>query len=77
MVAEQGRRLLLPDEVRRLPRDAQLLFVKGTPPLLGERLDYRRDPEFAGRAADNPLYARVSQVARGDPGQVSATTHGA
>jgi len=32
--AETGRRLLFPDEVRRLSPDRQLLFVKGTEPLL-------------------------------------------
>src|SRR3989454_3694893 len=42
--SEQGRRLLLPDEVRRLPREAELLFVKGDAPLLVERLNYLHDP---------------------------------
>src|SRR2546426_1589286 len=36
--SEQGRRLLLPDEVRRLPREGELLFVKGDAPLLARRL---------------------------------------
>ncbi|MFZ5624304.1 MAG: type IV secretory system conjugative DNA transfer family protein, partial [Gemmatimonadota bacterium] len=39
-VSETGRRLLTPDEIRRLPRSQQLLFVKGMAPLLVERLDY-------------------------------------
>lgn len=30
--AETGRRLLLPDEVRRLGRDQELLFIKGEAP---------------------------------------------
>lgn len=55
-VSETGRRLLTPDEIRRLPRSQQLLFVKGMAPLLVERLDYLRDPEFIGRAEANPLY---------------------
>ena len=59
--SEKGRRLLLPDEVRRLPREAELLFVKGTAPLLVERLSYLRDREFAGRADPNPLYDPVAQ----------------
>jgi type IV secretion system protein VirD4 len=54
--SEQGRRLLLPDEVRRLPRDSALVFVKGGAPLCVERVNYLRDPEFAGRADPNPLY---------------------
>lgn len=57
--AETGRRLLFADEIRRLPRERQLLFVKGMPPLLTERLNYLVDPDFAGRAEANPLYAAV------------------
>lgn len=58
--AEKGRRLLLADEMRRLPRSAQLVFVKGSAPLLLQRLNYLRDPEFLGRADSNPLYAPVA-----------------
>jgi type IV secretion system protein VirD4 len=61
--SEQGRRLLLPDEVRRLPREAELLFVKGDPPLLVERLNYLHDQEFTGRADSNPLYEAVAKAA--------------
>jgi type IV secretion system protein VirD4 len=59
-VADWGRRLLTADEVRRLPRELQLLFVKGGAPLLARRLDYLRDREFADRAAPNPLYRSVA-----------------
>ena len=58
-VAEHGRRLLLPDEVRRLPREAELLFVKGGAPLLVERLNYLENREFVGRGEPNPLYEPV------------------
>ncbi len=61
--SEQGRPLLLPDEVRRLPREAELLFVKGGAPLLVKRLSYLCDREFAGRADPNPLYDPVAQAA--------------
>jgi type IV secretion system protein VirD4 len=53
---ETGRRLLLPDEVRRLPDGQQLLFISGQPPLLTSRVDYLRRPELAARADPNPLY---------------------
>jgi type IV secretion system protein VirD4 len=53
---ETARRLLLPDEVRRLPADRQLLFISGELPLLTTRPDYRRRPELAARADPNPLY---------------------
>jgi type IV secretory pathway TraG/TraD family ATPase VirD4 len=48
---------MFPDEVRRMPREQELLFVQGGAPLVVERLNYRGDPEFEGRAAPNPLYA--------------------
>lgn len=38
--SERGRRLLLPDEVRRLPADTQVLFVKQSDPILASRLTY-------------------------------------
>jgi type IV secretion system protein VirD4 len=59
-VSERNRRLLLPDEVRRLPRDSELLFVKGGPPLLTPRTNYREAVEFAGRSDPNPLYQPLS-----------------
>src|SRR6185437_10047556 len=55
--AGAGRRLLFADEVRRLRRDQQLLFIKGTPPLLTERVNYLTDPVLLGRFDSNPLYA--------------------
>lgn len=55
-ISEKNRRLLLPDEVRRLPRDKELLFVKGGSPLLALRTNYRQDLEFAERSDPNPLY---------------------
>ncbi|HTE45043.1 MAG TPA: type IV secretory system conjugative DNA transfer family protein, partial [Gemmatimonadaceae bacterium] len=57
--SEAGRRLMFPDEVRRLPRDQQLLFVKGMAPMLSERVNYLTDVEFSARANSNPLYAPV------------------
>lgn len=59
-VAEKGRRLLTADEVMRLPADQQLLFIRGRSPIRAGKLNYLTDPEFAGLAADNPLYASAS-----------------
>lgn len=42
------RSLLTPDEVRRLPRDRQILLKAGTPPILARKLRYYADPEFRG-----------------------------
>ncbi len=63
--AESGRRLLLADEVRRLTGEWELLFVKGSDPLLVRRLNYLTDPGFAARAAPNPLYAPVVRAPGG------------
>jgi len=47
---ESHRLLLTPDEVMRLPEDAALVFVSNARPILGQKLRYYRDPDFAGRA---------------------------
>ncbi|HVR07460.1 MAG TPA: type IV secretory system conjugative DNA transfer family protein [Thermoanaerobaculia bacterium] len=61
---ETGRRLLLPDEVRRLPAGQQLLFISGQPPLLTSRVDYLRRRELAARADPNPLYRTAGDSSR-------------
>jgi type IV secretion system protein VirD4 len=53
---EAARRLLLADEVRRLPAGRQLLFVSSREPLLSERVDYRHLSPLAGRADPNPMH---------------------
>ncbi len=55
-IAEKGRRLLLPDEVRRMSPNEELQFVRGTAPVLARRLDYLRDPEYDGQADPNPMH---------------------
>ena len=64
--SEKARRLLTPDEVRRLPRESQILFARGTAPVLAERLDYLRDKEYTRMADPNPMHAfdSVSHSAR-------------
>lgn len=56
---EKGRRLLMPDEVRRLDRGLQLVFVKGCEPILARRLDYLTDPAFRGQFDPTPQYELV------------------
>lgn len=43
-----GRPLLTPDEVRNLPRHAQLLFLAGQRPIMAAKLAYYRDTAFSG-----------------------------
>jgi type IV secretion system protein VirD4 len=60
-VSEKGRRLLMPDEVMRLPLDKQIVFVKGSAALLADKINYLADPEFRGVRREplfdpNPMY---------------------
>jgi type IV secretion system protein VirD4 len=59
-VAERGRRLLTADEVRRMDRNDELLFLKGTEPLLARRLNYLTDLEFRGQFDPNPQHQAVA-----------------
>jgi type IV secretion system protein VirD4 len=54
--SETGRALYLPDEVRRMPLEEQLLFVKGHDPVRARKLRYFEDAEFAGLYDLNPLH---------------------
>ena len=62
--AERSRRLLLPDEVRRLPRGEQLLFAKGLRPIRARKLNYLQDSEFRTEGVpvfeENPMHASLS-----------------
>jgi type IV secretion system protein VirD4 len=55
--SERGRRLIMPDEVRCMESDEELLFVRGQRPYRARRPDYRTDPELRERAKPNPMYA--------------------
>lgn len=57
--SEKGRRLLTPDEVRRLGRDLELVFLKGHDPIVAKRLNYLSDPLFRGQFDPNPQYDEV------------------
>lgn len=49
-----GRELLTADEIMRLPREQEIVLVTGEAPYLLNRLNYLRDPEYAGRFDQNP-----------------------
>jgi type IV secretion system protein VirD4 len=56
-ISEKGRKLLLPDEVMRMDRDKQLLLVKGSNPMVLDKLYYYADKEFKDMYDDNPMHA--------------------
>ena len=53
---EQSRSLMTPGEIRAMPPNEQLLFVRGYLPMKIKKLDYLNDTEFAGLLAPNPLH---------------------
>lgn len=50
--SESSRQLMTPDEVMRMPWDAQLIFVQGCKPIIAEKLRYFQEPEFKGHFDD-------------------------
>lgn len=66
---ERARRLLLPDEVRRLPRGQQLPFVKGLRPIRAQKLNYLQNQEFRTEGIpafeENPMHASPSSPTAG------------
>ena len=68
--AERSRKLLLPDEVRRLPRGAQLLLLGGQRPVLARKLDYLHDRAFVVGGEplfdSNPMHASRTPSAQPD-----------
>jgi len=55
-MSERSRRLLTPDEVRRLPASRQLIFLKGEPPIQTSLLRYYEEKGLSSLAEPNPLY---------------------
>jgi type IV secretory pathway TraG/TraD family ATPase VirD4 len=55
-MSERSRRLLTPDEVRRLPASRQLIFLKGEPPIQTSLLRYYEEKGLSALAEPNPLY---------------------
>lgn len=51
-----ARPLLLPDELRRLRPDQQILLMPGRPPALTGRATYYKDSAFRGLFSPNPYY---------------------
>lgn len=51
-----GRELLTPDEVMRLPSTSAIVLVRGEAPYMVDRLNYLRDPEYAGQFDANPYH---------------------
>lgn len=61
---KQGRPLLTPEEVYRLPENRQVMFISGlgVNPILGEKYPYFERRENAGRYLPNPAHPPVDRV---------------
>ena len=53
-VSEQRRPLLLPQELKELGREKEIIVLENTRPILADRICYWRDPEFASRVMTAP-----------------------
>ncbi|KVW76230.1 type IV secretory system conjugative DNA transfer family protein [Burkholderia ubonensis] len=53
-VSEQRRPLLLPQELKELGRDKEIILLENTKPILADKICYWRDPAFASRVVAAP-----------------------
>jgi type IV secretion system protein VirD4 len=59
---EERRPLMLPADVRALPRDEQLIFVAGAKPIRAKKLRFDQEPIFASRLRPPAPRAELSGV---------------
>ncbi|TDV38017.1 type IV secretion system protein VirD4 [Paraburkholderia caballeronis] len=53
-ISEQRRPLLLPQELKELGRDKEIIVLENTKPILADRICYWSDPAFASRVSTAP-----------------------
>ena len=53
-MSEQRRPLLLPQELKELGREKEIIVLENTKPILADRICYWRDPVFASRVSAAP-----------------------
>ena len=53
-ISEQRRPLLLPQELKELGRDKEIIVLENTKPILADKICYWRDPEFVSRVMAAP-----------------------
>ncbi len=60
--SEQRRPLLLPQELKELGREKEIILLENTKPILAERICYWRDPVFTSRLAAAPAIPPMDLV---------------
>jgi type IV secretion system protein VirD4 len=71
--SEQARALLLPQEVKDIGEDEELVFARGCHPVRASKIRWYNDPMFRGRVQDPPLVP-IADRARSVPAETVATT---
>ncbi|WP_323811014.1 type IV secretory system conjugative DNA transfer family protein, partial [Xanthomonas translucens] len=56
---EEKRALFLPQEIKELPSDDELIFYEGSKPILAQKNWFFKDKEFKARAAMPPARIKV------------------
>lgn len=60
--SEQRRPLLLPQELKELGRDSEIILLENTKPILAKRICYWRDPVFTSRLVAAPAIPAMDLV---------------
>ena len=74
-VSEQKRPLLLPQEIKALGRDRELLLYEGLRPILAKKNRYYEDPRLKKRLCPPPKFASPALVAAGGPPGPAGAPH--
>jgi type IV secretion system protein VirD4 len=61
-VSEQRRPLLLPQELKELGREKEIILLENTKPILADKICYWRDPVFTSRLAVAPRVSAMDLV---------------
>jgi type IV secretion system protein VirD4 len=56
---QQVRDLLHPDEIMRMNRNEQIIFIQGHDPIMAKKIEYFREPYFQEMSCDNPQHESV------------------
>ncbi|MCA3845311.1 MAG: type IV secretory system conjugative DNA transfer family protein [Burkholderia sp.] len=60
--SEQRRALMLPQEIKELDRDKEIILLENTKPILADRICYWRDPVFTSRLMAAPMVPALDLV---------------
>jgi type IV secretion system protein VirD4 len=58
-ISDQRRALLLPQELKELGEDREIILLENTKPILADKISYWREPVFADRLLSAPTVARL------------------